>query len=367
MAGERPVTLSVVKADVGGLVGNISSHPEILDTAKERLYNAREKGRITDSHVLRCGDDIELLITHDKGPNSPEVHELAWNTLKACAEIAAEIKLYGAGEDLAARDFTGNLRDCGPGVAEMEFNERESEPVVVFMANKTTTGAWNLPLYKIFADPFNTSGLVTDPTLGSGFSFKVLDVERGAEISLSTPEESYQLLGLAGHASRFPITEVHRKSDGEVAAVSSSQRPTAVDGRTVGSSDPVAIVRCQAGFPAAGEVLEPFSFPHLVEGWMRAAHTGPLMPVPFYEANPTRFDGPPRVISAGFQITVGRLIGPHDMFDDPCFDETRKVANRVTDYMRRHGPFNPHRLSTGASRDVPGHVMEKMKAFFGQG
>ncbi|HZX35018.1 MAG TPA: fructose 1,6-bisphosphatase, partial [Thermodesulfobacteriota bacterium] len=69
-----------------------------------------------------------------------------------------------------------------------------------------------------------------------------------------------------------------------------------------------------------------------------------LMAVPFYEANPTRFDGPPRVICAGFQLCEGRLIGPHDMFDDPAFDEQRRLAGKVSSYMRRHGPFQPHRL-----------------------
>jgi fructose 1,6-bisphosphate aldolase/phosphatase len=32
------------------------------------------------------------------------------------------------------------------------------------------------------------------------------------------------------------------------------------------------------------------------------------------------------------------------MFDDPAFDETRKEANKIANYLRRHGPFEPHRL-----------------------
>ena len=98
---------------------------------------------------------------------------------------------------------------------------------------------------------------------------------------------------------------------------------------------------------------------------MRGSHNGPLMPVPFYEANPTRFDGPPRVIAAGFQIANGRLIGPHDMFDDPGFDETRKKANHVAEYMRRHGPFEPHRLPLEEMEytTLP-HVLGKLKDRF---
>lgn len=68
------------------------------------------------------------------------------------------------------------------------------------------------------------------------------------------------------------------------------------------------------------------------------------MPVSFDKANPTRFDGPPRVIAAGFQVTNGRLIGPRDLFDDPAFDYARQKANEIGNYLRVHGPFEPHRL-----------------------
>ena len=115
-------------------------------------------------------------------------------------------------------------------------------------------------------------------------------------------------------------------------------------GKYVGKDDPVCFVRCQGAFPAVGEVLEPFAMPQLVEGWMRGSHHGPLMPVAFGQANPSRFDGPPRVIAAGFQLADGKLVGPLDMFDDPSFDPTREWANQIGEYMRRHGPFEPHRL-----------------------
>ena len=63
-----------------------------------------------------------------------------------------------------------------------------------------------------------------------------------------------------------------------------------------------------------------FTMPHIVEGWMRGSHYGPLMPCRVGDAHPGRFDGPPRVIALGFQIAEGQLIGPRDMFDDPSFD-----------------------------------------------
>jgi fructose 1,6-bisphosphate aldolase/phosphatase len=32
------------------------------------------------------------------------------------------------------------------------------------------------------------------------------------------------------------------------------------------------------------------------------------------------------------------------MFDDPSFDLARKQCNDIAEYLRRHGPFEPHRL-----------------------
>jgi fructose 1,6-bisphosphate aldolase/phosphatase len=215
------------------------------------------------------------------------------------------------------------------------------------MADKTEPGAWNLPLYKMFADPFSTSGLVIDPSMHGGFTFEVHDVTGHRKIMLRMPGELYSLLALIGQTGRFVIKRVFRNSDNEIAAVSSTERLSLMAGKYVGKDDPVMVVRAQSGFPAVGEILEPFSFPHLVAGWMRGSHHGPIMPVSVAQSRPTRFDGPPRVIALGFQLADG-MLGEHvDMFDDPSFDLARQRSNEIADYMRRHGPFEPHRLSAG--------------------
>ncbi|MBF8262230.1 MAG: protein of unknown function DUF100, partial [candidate division NC10 bacterium] len=38
------------------------------------------------------------------------------------------------------------------------------------------------------------------------------------------------------------------------------------------------------------------------------------------------------------------LGAPRDMFDDPGYDNVRAEANNIADYLRKHGPFEPHRL-----------------------
>ncbi len=362
---QEKTTISVIKADIGSLAGHHVVHPETLAVATKVLAEAKFKGLITDFYVTNVGDDLQLIMTHRKGVDAPEIHELAWNAFREAANVAKDLGLYAAGQDLLSEAFSGNVRGLGPGVAEIEFVERPSEPVVVFMADKTEPGAFNLPMYRIFADPFNTAGLVIDPKIHEGFRFEIFDVFENKAVILSAPEESYDILALIGTPGRFIVRRVYRKPDNEIAAVVSVERLSLMAGRYVGKDDPVAIVRAQSGFPAVGEVLEPFAFPHLVAGWMRGSHHGPLMPVSQRYAKCTRFDGPPRVLALGFQVKNGKLVGPADLFDDVAFDESRRVAQQIADYMRRHGPFMPHRLGPEEMEytTLPS-VLEKLKDRF---
>jgi len=333
--------------------------------AEEDMAKVKREGLLLDYHVTKCGDDLELIMTHQQGENNEQIHKLAWDTFIGCTELAKKLKLHGAGQDLLSEAFSGNVKGMGPGVAEMEIEEREAETVIVFMADKTSAGAWNLPLYKMFADPFNTIGLVIAENMHSGFTFEVHDVKEHKKVNFNTPDEMYDLLIFIGAPTRFMIKAVYHRSTGNIAAISSTQRLALITGRYTGKDDPVCIVRCQGEFPAVGEVLEPFSFPILVEGWMRGSHHGPFMPVAIADSIPTRFDGPPRVTAAGFQLSDGMLIGPRDMFADISFDLARHQANEMADIMRRHGPFEPHRLPLDEMEytTMP-QVMQKLAARF---
>jgi fructose 1,6-bisphosphate aldolase/phosphatase len=336
-------TVSLIKADIGSFPGHSRIHPQLLEKAQKMLSEAEGK-IITDSFVTHCGDDLELIMAHTKGVDNPEIHKLAWTVFTECAALAKKMKLYGAGQDILSDAFSGNVKGMGPGVAEMEFEERGSDPLLCFMADKTEPGAWNFYLYKVFADPFNTSGLVIDPGMHEGFFFEVHDVVEKRRIMFRTPEESYSLLVYIGAPSRYVIKHVFRK-DGMIAASTSTQRLSLIAGKYVGKDDPVMMIRAQSGLPAVGEVIEPFATPIIVAGWMRGSHHGPFMPVGLCDANCTRFDGPPRVICLGFQVANGKLVGPVDMFDDVAFDRVRSRCNELADILRAHGPFEPHRLS----------------------
>lgn len=89
------------------------------------------------------------------------------------------------------------------------------------------------------------------------------------------------------------------------------------------------------------------------------------MPVSQEQAMCARFDGPPRVVGLGTQLKNGHFDEPADLFDDPAFDEVRKESSNITDYMRRHGPFEPHRLPLEEMEytTLP-HVMEELEDRF---
>ena len=342
-------TFSIIKADVGGWPGHALVHPSLQEIANKRLLEAQRDKLLIDYHVTHCGDDLELIMTHANGVDSKEVHNLAWETFCEATEKARELGLYGAGQDLLCDAFSGNIKGMGPGIAEMEFTERKAEPIVAFMMDKTEPGAFNFPIFKIFADPFNTAGLIIDPSIHDGFVFEVWDILEHKNVMLNTPEQMYDLLALIGAKSRFVIKRVYPKKSSKLPAdepvsVISSEKLYQIAGEYVGKDDPAGVVRAQSGLPALGEVLEGFSKAHLVSGWMRGSHNGPLMPVSVNNATCTRFDGPPRVIALGFQLKNGKLTEPVDLFDDPAFDRIRQEALHITDYMRQHGPFEPHRL-----------------------
>jgi len=367
------VTISLIKADVGGYPGHASVHPELKQVADDVLAEAKKNGLLLDYHILSCGDDLELVMGHKKGEDSEEVHALAWDAFEKATERAKLLKLYGAGQDLLSDSFSGNIRGMGPGIAEMEFSERKSDPFVAFMMDKTEPGAFNLPIFRIFADPFCTAGLIIDPSIHGGFRFEIWDIKEDRRVFMDAPAEVYDILALVGAKSRYVIKRVFPGSENtkmpqdEPVAVVSTEKLYKIAGEYVGKDDPAAIVRSQSGLPALGEVLEGFSLGHLVSGWMRGSHNGPLMPCRFEDAICSRFDGPPRVIAAGFQSALenGRIIGPVDLFRDPAWDVVRRRCANIADYMRRHGPFEPHRLPAEEMEytTLPG-VMKKLAGRF---
>lgn len=331
-------TLSVIKADVGSIGGHVTPSHSLLETISRHILVGLNEVLI-DYYLGYTGDDIAILMTHEKGVGNEEVHRLAWEAFKAGTETAQAQGLYGAGQDLLVDAFSGNVKGMGPAVAEMEFEERPNEPFLLFLADKTEPGAYNLPLYLAFADPMNTAGLLLSPEIHKGFRFRVQDVnETTADrlIDLHTPEDLYDLAALLRDNERFVIESIYSRHDEEQAVAVSTTRLHNIAGKYTGKDDPVMLVRVQKNFPATGEVLAPFAIAHFVGGFMRGSHIGPLMPVR-HKTGCSYFDGPPIVSGFGFCVKEGKLTEVVDLFDHPFWDTVRdRAANKALE-LRRQG------------------------------
>ncbi|HEX5042055.1 MAG TPA: fructose-1,6-bisphosphate aldolase/phosphatase [Candidatus Polarisedimenticolaceae bacterium] len=332
------LTLSVIKADIGSVGGHIRPSERLLATVKSFVAEAGG-GTLLDHYVGSTGDDIAILMTHRAGVGARAVHELAWNAFVAGTAAAKAQGLYGAGQDLLKDAFTGNVHGMAPAVAEMEIEERPNEPFLLFAADKTDPGAFNLPLYLAFADPMNTPGLLLSPEIGKGFEFVVMDVghtEGDRVIALDAPEDLYRLATLLRDPERYVVESISSRATGEQAVSVATSRLHNIAGRYTGKDDPVMLVRVQQSFPATGEVLAPYAIGHFVGGGMRGSHQVPLMPVTL--GSPVSwFDGPPVVSCAAFCVHEGRLTEAVDAFDHPLWDRVRaRVSDKAVE-MRRQG------------------------------
>lgn len=368
----KKTTISLIKCDVGSLAGHHIVPKPLLSIAEKNLRKAKEEGLVNSYYVFNVGDDLELLMVHEKGETNSNIHRFAWDTFKEAANKALELKLYGAGQDLLKTAFSGNIRGMGPGVAEMEIEERGSDPIVVFGADKTSSGAFNFPLFRIFADPMNTAGLIIDPNMTGGFKFEVMDTVDNTKVVLECPEEMYELIALIGTVQRYMVSRVWRSRDDLICASGSVTRLSQIAGKYVGKDDPVMITRAQHGLPAVGEILSPFMHSYMVEGWMRGSHWGPIMPVGLKNAKCTMFDGPPRMVALGLQIANGGIANDDngkpmiaDLFDDPAFALARREAIEHASMLRRMGEFEPARLGPEEMEYTTlGQILEKLKERF---
>jgi fructose 1,6-bisphosphate aldolase/phosphatase len=354
------ITLSIIKADVGSIGGHIKPGERLKSRVREYIEDKGKK-LMHDYYISSTGDDIAILFSHSRGEGDADIHELAWDAFCAGTELAKEMGLYGAGQDLLKDAFSGNVKGMGPAVAEMEFEERPNEPFLFFAADKTDPGAYNLPLYLAFSDPMYNSGLILSPKMAQGFRFDIMDVshlEGDRIVSLNTPEDVYDVAALLRDNQRYVVEKIFSRTTGEIAASVSTTRLHNIAGKYTGKDDPVALVRVQGDFPATGEVLAPFVKGHFVAGFMRGSHNGPLMPV-VQNSSISYFDGPPVVSCAAFCVHDGKLTEPADAFDHPFWDHVRDRVSRKAIEIREQGFSGPAML--GYDELEYGGIVERIK------
>lgn len=336
-------TLSAIKADTGSVGGHNRPSNAMLAKADELATSAVSKGLLTDCRVTFTGDDICFLMAHSRGVDNPDIHAFAWESFKETTAIAKSQGLYGAGQDLLKDAFSGNVRGMGPGSAEMEFEERQAEPFVLFAADKCGPGVFNYPLLSCYADPYHNAGLLLAPDMHEGFTYTVMDVnytEADKVIKVKVPEEYYDLCTLLRDPNHYVVESVIHNSSGLQGAAVSTSRLHNIAGKYVGKDDPVALVRTQKQFPSTGEYLSPWALAHFTLGDNRGSHHVAVMPVK-QNSIISYFDGPTIVSAAGYCVHEGKLTEAVDLFDQPFWDLIRTKASEKTLSIRAQGFFNP--------------------------
>ena len=334
------ITVSAIKADVGGVGGHTKPSDGLLDVVRKTVKNSSKL--LLDSYIGYCGDDIHIVMTHSKGVDNEEIHKLAWNAFEAGTKVAKDEGLYGAGQDLLKDSFSGNVKGMGPGVAEMEFEERPNEAFTIFAADKTEPGAFNYPFYRLFVDSLSNTGLIVNKSLAKGVKFNVMDVEKGEIAELILWEDKPTLEAALMYPGRYVISSIYTKDD-EPIVDASTDRLHNIAGTYVGKDDPICIVRTQKNFPATEEAGSVFNNPHYVAGNTRGSHHMPLMPVKINSAATIDYCIP-IVEALVFSMHNGKLVGPFDGFSTPDWDYVREIATKRALAMRSQGFIHPATL-----------------------
>lgn len=97
------VTLSVIKADVGSVAGHSCPHPSMIKKARGIMDSGVKSKVISDYHISRAGDDIELIMTHRSGENAKEVHQLGMERIRRCGGRSEEAEALRRGPGPAFR------------------------------------------------------------------------------------------------------------------------------------------------------------------------------------------------------------------------------------------------------------------------
>ena len=337
------ITVSAIKADIGAIGGHTRPSDELLEVVKNFI---EKKGNelIIDHYIGYSGDDIHIIMTHKFGTDNEKIHKLAWDAFSEGTKTAKNQGLYGAGQDLLKDSFSGNVRGMGPGVAEIEMEERPSEVFCIFAADKTEPGAFNFPFWRMFIDAGSNTGLLINEKLAAGVTFKIMDVMTGNIADLKMWEDKPELEAALMFPGRYVVHSVY-SSEGDQILSASTDRLHNIAGTYVGKDDPIAIVRTQKDFPATEEVGSAFNNPHYVSGNTRGSHHLPLMPVKLNSSASLNYSIP-IVECLVFSMHEGRLTGPLDGFGTVDWDLQRTWASERAMIMRNQGFHSSSNFST---------------------
>ncbi len=335
------ITVSAIKADIGGIGGHTRPSDKLVQTVKDFVLK-NGKGILIDNYIGYTGDDIHIVMTHTLGTDNKEIHKLAWDAFTEGTKIAKEQGLYGAGQDLLKDSFSGNVKGMGPGVAEIEMEERPSEVFCVFAADKTEPGAYNFPFWRMFVDARSNTGLIINEELAEGVIFRIMDVMSGKIADLKLWNDKPELEAALMYPGRYVVHSILTHEREQIVSCS-TDRLHNIAGTYVGKDDPIAIVRTQKNFPATEEAGSAFNDPHIVAGNTRGSHHMPFMPVTLNSAASLNYSIP--IVSCLlFSMHNGKLTGPHDGFGTADWEYQRRIASERATVLRVQGFIHPATL-----------------------
>src|SRR3989442_5704300 len=381
--------IKATKADVGGVGGHVVAADEVKSIiAKYVLDNNSYRGEpiFTSLIVTHTGDDCAVTGIMAETVDMSAVDELMWDALQEGAGKAAELGLYGPGQDLVADAFTGNLRGAGPATVALPLPLRKDNPsqtVLASFADKTEPMAFNYYATGAYLLPrFNTGLVIAASKMKRGYLMDVVDldtkaqaVEAGAHprdqkaldgkmeelakglqekvIRLRAPEDFYDIEGLS-RSSRFVIARIwSRDEKGEadgLGYICSAERLHNIKtkkGFTYGGKDdPGRLACCQGDWPAPGEITSPWAACPMVAGDCRGSHNLHILPMPI-NSQTSYWSGPIlSAITLSVNIHTGRIGAISDQFalGTPWDQVRRQASDLAIQFRLAHGTKQPATL-----------------------
>jgi fructose 1,6-bisphosphate aldolase/phosphatase len=381
--------IKATKADVGGVGGHVVAADEVKSiVAKFVLDNNSLRGKPMFSSLIvtHTGDDVAVTGIMEESVDMSVVDELMWDALQEGATKAAELGLYGPGQDLVADAFTGNLRGTGPATVVLAFpvrKENASQTVLLSFCDKTEPMAFNYYATGAYLLPrFNTGLVIAASKMKRGYLMDIVDldtkaqaVEAGAHprdqraldakmeelgkglqekvIRLRAPEDLFDIEGLC-RSSRFVVARIWSRDEkgeaSELGYVCSAERLHNIKtkkGFTYGGKDdPVLLAFCQGDWPAPGEITSPWAACPMVAGDCRGSHHLHILPMPI-NSQTSFWSGP--IISAvtlSCNIHTGRIGAISDQFalGTPWDSVRRQASDLAIQFRQAHGIRQPATL-----------------------
>jgi fructose 1,6-bisphosphate aldolase/phosphatase len=381
--------IKATKADVGGVGGHVVAAEEVKSAvAQFVLENNSFHGEpiFTSLIVTHTGDDVAVTGILSEKVDMSVVDELMWDALQIGADKAAELGLYGPGQDLIADAFTGNLRGAGPATVALALPMRPENPsqtVLLSFADKTEPMAFNYYATGAYLLPrFNSGLIIAASKMKRGYIMEIVDldtkaqaIEAGAHpkdqkaldrkmeelakglqekvITLRAPEDLFDIEGLC-RSSRFVVARIwsrdERGEKSQLGYIASAERLHNIKtkkGFTYGGKDdPVLLAFAQGDWPAPGEITSPWATCPIVAGDCRGSHYLHILPMPI-NSQTSYWSGP--IISAitlSLNINTGRIGAISDQFalGTPWDYVRQKASELAIQFRHAHGVKQPGTL-----------------------